>query len=185
MSDESNIIEKESVNSTIKCSLCGTELAEIEIFCSNCGYPEKGTDSDKKKFNANQQINEIDYNEAKRKINNAKYILFVIGGLNLILGFVLGFKMENSNAVIIESVIIAVIYVGLGFWCNSKPLPAIIAGLILYLTLIILNMIIDPITIIQGIIWKIVIIGAFIKGISAAREAQELLKKINLSSGNN
>jgi hypothetical protein len=65
-------------------------------------------------------------------------------------------------------------FVGLGFWTKHKPYYAIIAALILYGLFIGINAIADPKTIFSGIIFKIIIISLLVKGLSDAKQAQEM-----------
>jgi hypothetical protein len=65
-------------------------------------------------------------------------------------------------------------FVGLGFWTKNKPYYAIIAALILYGLFIGINAIADPKTIFSGIIFKIIIISLLVKGLSDAKQAQEM-----------
>jgi len=53
-------------------------------------------------------------------------------------------------------------------WSKTSPFSAFVTALSIYAGVIVLNAIIDPTTIIQGVIIKILVIGALIKGIKAA-----------------
>jgi peptidoglycan/LPS O-acetylase OafA/YrhL len=65
-------------------------------------------------------------------------------------------------------------FIFLGFWTKKKPYTAIIAALVLYGVFILLNAIIEPATIVKGIIFKIFIIVALVKGLGDAKEAQQM-----------
>ena len=67
-------------------------------------------------------------------------------------------------------------FIALGFWAKKKPYTAIICALILYGMFILINALIDPVAIIKGIIMKIVIVSALIKGLSDAKQAQDMQK---------
>jgi hypothetical protein len=69
--------------------------------------------------------------------------------------------------------IIFLIFLGLGFWSQSKPQVAILLGLLVYLSLIILSAIIDPSTLARGVIVKVVIIIFLGKGLNSARELKK------------
>lgn len=53
-------------------------------------------------------------------------------------------------------------------WSKKSPFSAFVTALSIYLGVIVLNVIVDPKTIVQGIIVKIVVIVALINGIKAA-----------------
>ncbi len=87
---------------------------------------------------------------------------------------------QDKNAALLVNVVLAVIFAGLGFWCRTKPLAAIISGSALYALIVILNAIVNPLTILGGIIFKIFIIIYFIRGIKSAIEAEKLKKDLNI-----
>jgi len=55
---------------------------------------------------------------------------------------------------------------------EKKPYDAIITGIIVYSILIIGNAILEPLTILQGLIFKIVIFALLITALSNAKEVQ-------------
>ncbi len=116
--------------------------------------------------------------QAFRKLKTVKVILFVIAAVQLILGLVYYFNgtFELDGALI--QLIIALIFFGLALLVDKKPRVAVISGLVLYGLLIALNAVVEPESIVKGIILKVVIIYAFVKGIRAANEAEELRDKL-------
>jgi hypothetical protein len=68
----------------------------------------------------------------------------------------------------------------LGIWSKKKPLAAIVTGFIIYMLILILDALVDPKTILQGLILKIIVIGAFVTGIKGAIEAEKIRKEHNL-----
>ena len=83
----------------------------------------------------------------------------------------------DSIGILITNGILSIIYLVLGSYTSKKPLMAILLGLLLYLTTIIISAIFDPSTLIRGIIWKILIIGYLGKGVYSASS----IKKQELS----
>jgi len=57
------------------------------------------------------------------------------------------------------------IMLGLYFWAKKNPFAAIVTALCIYLSVIVLNAIIDPLTIFDGIIVKLIAIPALINGV--------------------
>src|SRR6202023_3998388 len=76
--------------------------------------------------------------------------------------------------------VMAVIYVGLAIWCKKKPVAAIISGLVLFIGFQIILAFDDPMNLVRGIIWKILIIGYLLKGMKSAFDAQKIKKELNL-----
>jgi len=64
--------------------------------------------------------------------------------------------------------LLASIMAGLYFWARKSPFPAMLTGLCVYLVLIVLNAIAEPISLVQGWIWKVMIISALVGGMQAA-----------------
>jgi len=71
-----------------------------------------------------------------------------------------------------------VVYLILAAWCNKNPFGAILTAFVLYISLMVLNAFLDPVTLFHGIIIKIFFIGAFIRGTRSAQEAQTLMTEL-------
>jgi len=169
-------------NQAIVCPACNVDASTDDAFCPGCGYPFKGTEYEQRMFSANRNAKEIDLDEADKKIRRASNTLFFIGGTTMVVGlalYAIDKDPSTKNNLLITNCILAVIYAGLGFWCKKKPLAAIISGLSLYVLLIIFNAIINPLSIVSGIIFKIIFIGLFINGIKSTLEAEKLKKELN------
>ena len=87
----------------------------------------------------------------------------------------------EPRVIFITNYILAAIMIGLFFWCKKSPLPAATTALCVYLAVIVLNAIIDPITIIQGYLIKILFIIAMIGAIKAALADKTIRKKLEES----
>ena len=112
-----------------------------------------------------------------KHIRQARNALFVVAAIQFIGVFFV--KSENELARNISMGIlgfIALIFVGLAFWTKKRPYTALMTALIIYGALVLLDAIVDPSTIIKGIVLKIGIIIALISGLRNAREAVELRK---------
>lgn len=110
--------------------------------------------------------------DADKVVKSARTTLFVMSGITFLSGVVFYF-LSKELAVLIVNIILTVIYVALGFWSKKKPLAAIFSGLVLYVTVIVLNGLIDPSTIFKGIILKGVVLFYLGKGLYSAKAAQK------------
>jgi hypothetical protein len=81
-------------------------------------------------------------------------------------------RMEPVT-VLLTNIILSIIMFGLYFYSKKAPLVAIIAAAAIYGSVIVANAAIDPKTIGQGIIVKIIVIGLFIRGIRMALELRK------------
>jgi hypothetical protein len=108
-----------------------------------------------------------------KPVKTGRIILFIIA-LGQAAGIFLAPKEPGivRTTVIASSIFVALIFIALAFWTSRKPFDAIITGLIVYSALIILNAVLDPATIINGIILKVVIYVLLISALSNAREVQ-------------
>ena len=71
---------------------------------------------------------------------------------------------------------LAAVMFALYLWARSSPFPAMVTALCVYLSVIVLNGIIDPKTLIQGIVIKVIFIGALVAGIKASLVARSVSK---------
>jgi len=149
------------------CTHCEIPITETTTFCPECGYPEKGTEQDVAKFYARRAMAKNNTIDAEEKINSARNTLFVIGGVIMLFGFI-NFFSDNDMATLIVNVIICAIYILLGFWTKQKPLIALLLGLLLYITTVVISAIFEPMSLVKGILWKVLIIGYLGKGIFSA-----------------
>ncbi len=138
------------------CTICKTSMDLEDIYCSECGYPEKGTEREIALFHARRAMQKNQNMDAGKKIRSARNILYVMAGIVLVIGF-FDFFQSQDMGVLITNAILGIIYLLLGAWTSKKPLAALLLGLFLYLTTIIISAIFDPSTILRGIILKIII----------------------------
>jgi hypothetical protein len=74
----------------------------------------------------------------------------------------------EPRGVLLVNLIIAAIMGALAFWSRRSPLPAVIIATATYVVVIVAGAIVDPATLGQGLILKIIIISLLVKGIKAA-----------------
>lgn len=121
--------------------------------------------------------------ENKGVINRGRSALFVVAGLYVLVGFLEAYVILGAH--ILYGIIdwtIAAVFLGLGIWSYKKASLAMIIGLSFYCLIILLLALVEPLTIIQGVIWKILVIVWLSYGISTARAEEAKQKKVN--SGN-
>ncbi|WGD36119.1 zinc ribbon domain-containing protein [Olleya sp. YS] len=153
--------------SQIECNHCDTPINEDISFCPECGYPVQGDEQDVAKFYAKRVINKRKTSDAKRKIKSARNILYVIAGFIMLFGIFMYFK-DGDFPVLVVNIVIGGIYIFLGSWSEQRPLVALLLGLLLYLTTVVISAIAEPATLVSGIIWKVLIIAYLGKGIYSA-----------------
>jgi hypothetical protein len=69
---------------------------------------------------------------------------------------------------------VGVIFLALYFWARKQPLPAAIVGLVLFITYVVLLAVLNPATIAQGILMKIIVIAVLVNSIQAGVKYRQL-----------
>jgi hypothetical protein len=75
---------------------------------------------------------------------------------------------NEPTLVFVVNYVLAAIMLGLYFWGRVKPLPALVSALFVFVTVHFVAALVDPATIVQGILVKVLVIVALIGGIKAA-----------------
>jgi hypothetical protein len=173
---------KITINDITICHHCKRpDLQQDEIYCPNCGFPQLGNENDQRKFIAKFNVEKM-YEEAYVKaINKARNILYILAAINLAFGLIVGL-LNDDIATIIGGVLAAGIYFSLGLWSKKKPFPAIVTGLIVYITFIVIGALINPMSIFAGLIWKVLIISGFVYGYKGAKEAEHIKEQIDIKN---
>jgi hypothetical protein len=172
----SSLTEKASLTTETCCQHCATMVTLNETYCHSCGFPVKGTEHQQKRFLIDKEIKQLDLNEDEGSVTSAEVTIFVLAGLTMLSGVFLSF-MAKSYVVLVISLVLALIYIALGFWAKQKPLPAILCCLVLYVTLVALDALYDPASLLKGIILKIAIVAYLIKGVMACIEVEKQKKE--------
>ena len=150
------------------------DLNTNEMFCPNCGFPQGGTQEEQRKFIMDFRLKNSAIREGKKMITRARNYLFFVAFLNFI-----SFAASGAGAIgYIIGLIIAGIFAGLAFWSINKPFPALLTGLITYVVLTIFFGILEPMSLLAGLIWKIAIIGALVFAIYSVKDVEKLEKEI-------
>lgn len=144
--------------------ICGLTKAPatFDITCEDFAEDQKEVRNEKLKTTIRQDA-------TNKTVNKGRYALFVVGGLYILVGFLEAFVIPYHE--ILFGIIdwgIAAAFIGLAIWSYRNASTALICGLALYVLLMICFAILDPTTLIRGIIWKVLIIGYLIYAISTA-----------------
>ncbi len=119
-----------------------------------------------------------------KHIRQARNTLFIAAGILLLNAMLLFSKYPFDIEIMWLDYLLWFVYIGgfvaLGFWTKKKPYYAIIGGLILFGLFILINALIDPMTIIGGIIFKIAVIVFLIKGLNDAKQAQAMKEQLGI-----
>ena len=163
------------------CYHCKTPgLSKEDIYCPNCRFPQHGTPKEQYAFFGQQNRKREFIKSQQKEVQKATTILYILAGLNVVISIFAYSTLGPALSIINFG--LAGAYLGLAIWSRKKPFQAIVIGFFLYISLIAINAIFDPITIISGLIWKIIIISAFVYGYRAAKEVEKYEKMIQKHS---
>lgn len=176
----------------IKCPHCGVENPEGGAFCESCGKALPSGAAGGPRVVSGDAIattgagQTVQAAQLRKQTREAVIALFAVGVLQALGGALLYFILKDARevdpnvptVVLTMSLVLAAIYGALGFWARKSPLPATIVGLVLYLSLIGVSAVIDPATIGQGIIIKLLIIVALAKGVQAGVKYRQLREEM-------
>ena len=166
----------------VHCKCCFKKTDANDQFCQRCGFPLKGSEEEQKIFIYRRGFKEIELKNLQKKIKSAGTTLYVLAAYFFLFG--LGFFFINhdntSSAVLIANGVAAIIFLLLGYWSMTKPVAAIVSGMLLFIIDQLIPVFDDPSRIFQGLLIKIIIIGYLIKGLQSAFEAEKIRKQHNI-----
>ncbi len=106
-----------------------------------------------------------------RKINHARYTIYVIIALCMLSFFVMWNQAVSLGQELVLYVILvyAGIFLGISFWLKYQPKTALIVAIAVFIFPFIIAGMEDPSTIFEGIWWKIIILGLFLRGLLSVK----------------
>ena len=127
----------------------------------------------------------VDDSQYDRNLRNARIWLYVVAGIQLLVGCYEYYSLRETDfgwiAFAIDAFIGAVFF-AMALWSKKKPVTAFLSALIFYIVVILLIAIADPLSIFKGIIIKIFFIIALIKAYRDAKESEDLRKAAGLNN---
>jgi len=172
-----NLNESIENTASVKCPSCGMFAFDSEIVCSQCNYPLKGTEQDQKDFLFNQDMKSVDIDNFDKELKKARNMLYYIAVIFVIGGFITYAKSQGQPDASLGlglDVILSLVFVVLAASTAKWPTICIITGLTIFTVVMVANAIINPLTLIQGIILKIAAYVLLFKGLKSAREAERI-----------
>ena len=163
------------------CACCTNTYQPVDTFCTNCGYPLQGNEDAQRNHIANRSIKEVDLIELDKKVKAASQSLYWIAGImgfSSLIGYFTLAENDDITVFLITTVILVGAFLAFAVWSKTKPVTALISGLSLYIIVQLLNLMVDPTSILKGIIFKILIIGYLVKGIMAVLESEKIKKEL-------
>ncbi len=160
----------------ITCPVCKTNYDNEPEKCLKCEYPFNGTEKEKSIFIGQQIFKKETISEAKAHIKKARIILWVIGGLFLLMS---GFLAYNGmpSASFLGGLILGGIFLGFGFLSYKFPFISILLPFIILFLFYVTMAIIDISTLLQGLIWKIIFMTGLGYALFSMIQAEKIKKE--------
>jgi len=143
---------------TISCSKCSAPVEADDHYCSECGYPERGTDNEKSRFIATHILTRNQRKENEKSIRSGRNTLFFLAGLIFLVGVYKAYIQGGNLDIFITNSVLAIVYLVLALWVKHRPFIALLLALLLFLTVIFIAAVADPASILRGIIFKSIIL---------------------------
>lgn len=179
--------------STAICPHCVAPVADGALFCTACGMAvsagAEGPRILRRHDIAATSIGRAFQMESLGKIaRKGVTALGVVAGFQFLAAVIFYFMAQNhrfripeENMAAVVLAVVGLLFVGLAFWANKAPLPAAIVGLVFFVTMVSLDAIADPRSIIRGLPVKIIVIAMLAQAISAGLQYRRL--RLGLRSG--
>lgn len=178
--------------SAVACERCEAVPEAADVYCRGCGWAIPFESSGltmigKGKLASTPAGRVVQLGEARRLVRTASRSLFAIGILQLAflaLLVVLFYTMSPtasglSPVPLITMGSLACSFFVLGVWAWRSPLPATIVGLCLYISMWIVDIMIDPAALFRGILIRLIFIILLSRGVQAALNATRLEKLLS------
>lgn len=165
------------MESTIICPTCKSNYENQPQICTKCGFPFNGTEKEKSLFIGQQILKKGNVNDTKDRIKLARVILWIIGGLNILTPFIFYNNNPAREVFIITGLVLGLIFIGFGFLTFKKPFISILIPLIILILFYTIAAIAEPITLFQGIVWKVVFLSGLIYSLISIIQAEKIKKE--------
>lgn len=178
------------VPADLRCPACNAEIQLLDEFCTKCGHalgkPERFLDRRSVQGAATTiRILAVLFaffglimfyataDTTTKALDNLSQfqddeILEPIDGVTYTAGELRKQILWEHRGVLVVNLILSVLMLILAWWSKRKPLAAILIATAVYAVVQVLSAIVDPATIVQGILIKIIVIAVLVRGIKGA-----------------
>lgn len=157
------------------CPSCHQSNVRATNFCIACGA------SLAEEVAREREADEVEGDFLLLPARRARTWLFIVAFLQLAAGaWLLAIGRYGLPEAIVEGVI-ALVFAGLALWCRSNPFAATVTALALFTLLHGLIAVVEPQSILRGLILKIIVIGVLVKAIAAAVRHRAFVRERGLA----
>ncbi|MCB9853498.1 MAG: zinc ribbon domain-containing protein [Phycisphaerales bacterium] len=166
------------------CPHCNSENAEGASYCRSCGkaLPNPASTGPRiiepSGFATTAAGSRAQTAELQAQIKKASGALLAVAIIQWAVGALLYFLRDQfaeiqqidpdgMNIVLAAVAIIGIVFFGLYLWSRKSPFPAAVVGLVVFVTLHLVEALIDPTTLYKGLLVKIIIIAILVGAVRA------------------
>jgi hypothetical protein len=118
-----------------------------------------------------------------KHIRQARNTIFVVAAIQFVFGIVSSLRISDEYTKWVSigfAFFVAFTFLLLALWTKKKPYLAILIALLFYCSLLLIDFVLNPRSILSGIIVKVIVIIYLAKGLRDAREAQHIKDSMGL-----
>ena len=165
------------------CKSCRTSIDEHQISCSRCGYPQNGSPEEKAKF-VDHLVSTADIFKAGLRAERlGTKTLFFIGIVALLMVpvtyFMPGYAYGKASSFVVGYLLVGIFFVGLGYFSRTNPLLCFCTGVVVLIADSVVILMFNPSHILQGLYFKLLMLGGLIFAIIKTIKAALLVKRVN------
>lgn len=157
------------------CKFCEQEVLDSDVICGICHYPLQGTSQEQASFIARQVIDKSDVEDAIEKLKKARYVLFGLSAFYIIFPFT-PMVVNSSVFTTIVSLTLGAVFICFGLLTYKYPKIALLIPLGLTLIYYLVLLLINPLLLWSGILWKMIVLVGLGYGYFSARKSDKILK---------
>lgn len=159
-----------------ECKICKTEINDESAFCKICKYPLKGTEQEQASYISKQVMQKSDVEESIERLKKSRNILFAVGAFYIVAQFT-PLMSTPSTFEMIFSLLLGMLFVGFGFLTFKKPKLALVIPLSLTILYYIVLLLINPLYLWTGILWKMIVLLGLGYGYISVKKSDKILKE--------
>ena len=176
------------------CPHCQAEVASDSLYCSACGmavrvaHPEPRVVNELKGMATSFAGQSIQGDMLVKKMKTAFRTLLVLGllmtlsGGLLIVAAILGSPQNQGFLLVgVPLLILGIGYLGLAIWSRRQPFEAALTGLIIYVALNLLGIAMNPLSIADAILIKIIVIVTLVNAVRAGLAHRRVAREMRVS----
>lgn len=144
----------------IQCPVCKSNYEMKPEKCYSCGYPFKASEHERSIFVAHQVLKKGKITDTKDSIKKTQVILFILAAFNIVLPIIRYNYGTYDDFIYIIHLTVGLVFLSCGLFVKKHPFIFILIPFIILVLFYLLSAVINPVSIISGIVWKALFLGS-------------------------